>query len=148
MRRAGRARAVQLRLRTDGRCPMQRVHASLASLGTVSLPAHRNWLLVVSVGGDAQHGARRSFLARLAMAVASNVEYNIAGPADDEDFAQAEYLSEMLMVALPAIKCTLIPIMPDDWSDFVKAKSGFLGCKARAPLVWMSTGAVVGGSHH
>ena len=73
------------------------------------------------------------------------LEYNVAGPADDEDFAQAEYLAEMLMVALPSIKCTLYPIMPDDWTAFVSEKAGFLGCKQRAPLVWMSSGAVVGG---
>ena len=37
-----------------------------------------------------------------------SLEYNIAGPADDEDYAQAEYLAEMLMVSLPSIKCNLI----------------------------------------
>ena len=73
------------------------------------------------------------------------LEYLIAGPADDEDFAQAEYLAEMLMVSLPSIKCTLLPIMPDDWGPYVSKQSGFLGCKPRAPLVWMASGAVVGG---
>ena len=73
------------------------------------------------------------------------LEYLIAGPADDEDFAQAEYLAEMLMVSLPSIKCTLFPVLPDDWSTFVAEKSGFLGCKQRAPLVWMASGKVVGG---
>lgn len=74
-----------------------------------------------------------------------SLEYNIAGPADDEDYAQAEYLAEMLMVSLPSIKCNLIPILPDNWSDFVTEKCGFLGCKQRAPLIWMTSGIVVGG---
>ena len=41
-----------------------------------------------------------------------SLEYNIAGPADDEDYAQAEYLAEMLMVSLPSINCNLLPILP------------------------------------
>ena len=73
------------------------------------------------------------------------LEYLVAGPADDEDFAQAEHLAEMLMVSLPTIKCTLLPILPDDWTDYVAERAGFLGCKQRAPLIWMSTGVVVGG---
>ena len=73
------------------------------------------------------------------------LEYLIAGPADDEDYAQAEYLAEMLMVSLPSIKCTLMPIMPDEWQAFAVKQCGFLGCKQRAPLVWMASGAVVGG---
>ena len=79
------------------------------------------------------------------MAAEQQLEYLIAGPADDEDFAQAEYLAEMLMVSLPSIKCTLLPIMPDDWGAYVAKQSGFLGCKQRAPLVWTSSGIVVGG---
>lgn len=75
----------------------------------------------------------------------AQVEYFIAGPADDDDYAQAEYLAEMLMVSLPSIKCTLMAILPDDWSTFVAEKAGYLGCKQRAPLVWMASGAVVGG---
>ena len=75
----------------------------------------------------------------------ASLEYNIAGPADDEDYAQAEYLAEMLMVSLPSIHCNLLPILPDNWPDFVAEKCGFLGCKQRAPLVWMSSGIVVGG---
>ena len=43
----------------------------------------------------------------------ASLEYNIAGPADDEDYAQAEYLAEMLMVSLPSINCNLLPILPD-----------------------------------
>jgi len=49
------------------------------------------------------------------------------------------------MVSLPSIKCTLMPIMPDDWPAFVAKQAGFLGCKQRAPLVWMTGGIVVGG---
>lgn len=73
------------------------------------------------------------------------MEYHIAGPADDEDYAQAEYLAEMLMVSLPSISCKLHPVLPDDWPDYVRERAGFLGCKQRAPLVWMSSGVVVGG---
>lgn len=39
-----------------------------------------------------------------------SLEYNVAGPADDEDYAQAEYLAEMLMVSLPSIKCNCTPL--------------------------------------
>ena len=77
--------------------------------------------------------------------MAEPLVYFVAGPADDEDYAQAEYLAEMLMVSLPSIKCELLPIMPDAWPAYVAEKCGFLGCKQRAPLVWMSSGAVVGG---
>lgn len=72
-------------------------------------------------------------------------EYNIAGPADDEDYAQAEYLAELLMVSLPTVRCNLIPVLPDDWGAFVAQKCGYLGCKERAPLIWLNSGAVVGG---
>ena len=74
-----------------------------------------------------------------------SLEYNIAGPADDEDYAQAEYLAEMLMVSLPTITCNLVPVMPDDWGAFAKQKCAFLGCRERAPLIWLNSGAVVGG---
>ena len=73
---------------------------------------------------------------------ATGLSYTIAGPADDEDYAQAEYLAEMLMVSLPSIHCTLKPIMPIDWNDFVKKQASFLGCKQRAPLIWTNSGAV------
>ena len=76
---------------------------------------------------------------------ATGLSYTIAGPADDEDYAQAEYLAEMLMVSLPSIHCTLKPIMPIDWNDFVKKQASFLGCKQRAPLIWTNSGAVIGG---
>ena len=74
-----------------------------------------------------------------------SLEYNIAGPADDEDYAQAEYLAEMLMVSLPTITCNLVPVMPDDWGAFAAQKCAFLGCRERAPLIWLNSGAVVGG---
>ena len=70
-----------------------------------------------------------------------SLEYNIAGPADDEDYAQAEYLAEMLMVSLPSIKCNLIPILPDNWATVQKVASS----AQRAPLIWMTSGIVVGG---
>ena len=73
------------------------------------------------------------------------LQYFVAGPADDEDYAQAEYLAELLMVSLPSIKCNLFPILPDDWNEYVTQKCSFLGCKQRAPLIWMSSGKVVGG---
>ena len=41
--------------------------------------------------------------------------------------------------------CAVIPILPDNWHDYVSEKCGFLGCKKRAPLVWMTSGIVVGG---
>ena len=77
--------------------------------------------------------------------MAEPLVYFVAGPADDEDYAQAEYLAEMLMVSLPSIKCELLPIMPDAWPAYVAEKCVSLGCKQRAPLVWMSSGVVVGG---
>ena len=73
------------------------------------------------------------------------VIYHVAGPADDEDYAQAEYLAETLMSSLKGVECILHPVMPDEWTAFVSEKAAFLGCKQRAPLVWMSTGVVVGG---
>jgi hypothetical protein len=73
------------------------------------------------------------------------LEYFVAGPADDEDYAQAEYLAELLMVSLPTIKCSLFPILPNNWNEYVMQKCSYLGCKQRAPLIWMNSGTVVGG---
>jgi len=73
------------------------------------------------------------------------VIYHVAGPADDEDYATAEYLAEMLMNSLQGVECVLHPILPDDWSSYVASKAAFLGCKPRAPLVWLSSGIVIGG---
>ena len=74
-----------------------------------------------------------------------SLTYNIAGPADDEDFAQAEHLAELLMISLPSITCTLHAVLPNEWTSFVTRQAGVLGCKQRAPLVWLSSGVVVGG---
>ena len=73
------------------------------------------------------------------------ITYHVAGPADDEDFAQAEYLAELLMASLKGIDCVIHAVLPEDWPAFVSDKSAFLGCKQRAPLVWMASGVVVGG---
>lgn len=74
-----------------------------------------------------------------------SLEYLLAGPADDADYAQSEYLAELLMSSLPSVKCTFKPILPEQWSSFVEKQSGFLGCKPRAPLIWMGSGVVIGG---
>ena len=93
-----------------------------------------------------QSTAARSWPQRAeGMAKSIPLEYVIAGPADDEDFAQAEYLAELLMVSLPSVKVTLMPILPEAWPDFVGQKAAFLGCKQRAPLAWTSSGKVIGG---
>ena len=76
---------------------------------------------------------------------AKGIVYHVAGPADDEDFAQAEYLGEMLMSSLRGVDCAIHCVLPEDWSGFIAEKSAFLGCKQRAPLIWMSSGVVVGG---
>ena len=73
------------------------------------------------------------------------ITYHIAGPADDEDFAQAEYLAETLMTSLQGVHCVMHTVLPDKWPDFIKQKCAELGCERRAPLVWMDLGHVVGG---
>ena len=75
----------------------------------------------------------------------SKLIYHIAGPADDEDYAQAEYLGEMLMTSLKGVDCVLHCVLPEDWTDFVSQQAATLGCKQRAPLVWLASGVVVGG---
>ena len=42
-----------------------------------------------------------------------SITYHIAGPADDEDYAQAENLGEMLMTSLRGVECVMHPVLPD-----------------------------------
>ena len=71
--------------------------------------------------------------------------YFVTGPADDEDFARAEYLAEMLMSSLPSLRCRVIPVLPERWADHCSKLAAKLGCEARSPLVWAGTGKVLGG---
>ena len=64
---------------------------------------------------------------------AMGITYHVAGPADDEDFAQAEYLAELLMASLKGVDCVIHAVLPEDWPSFVSDKSAYLGCKQRAP---------------
>ena len=66
--------------------------------------------------------------------------YYIAGPADDEDFAKAEHLAEMLMSALPGQTCRIIPVLPENWEQYQEKLCSKLGCSARAPMTWTGTG--------
>ena len=75
----------------------------------------------------------------------NGVTYHISGPADDEDYAQAEHLGEMLMLSLKGVQCVMHTILPEEWSDFSKEQCAQLGCKQRSPLVWLASGVVVGG---
>lgn len=73
------------------------------------------------------------------------ITYHIAGPADDEDYAQAEHLGEMLMTSLQGVECVMHTVLPESWPEFAKERCAFLGCKQRSPLVWLASGVVVGG---
>ena len=53
--------------------------------------------------------------------------YYIAGPADDEDFAKAEHLAEMLMSALPGQTCRIIPVLPENWEQYQEKLCSKLG---------------------
>jgi len=75
----------------------------------------------------------------------NGITYHISGPADDEDYAQAEHLGEMLMLSLKGVQCVMHTILPEEWSDFSKQQCAQLGCKQRSPLVWLASGVVVGG---
>lgn len=100
-------------------------------------------------GAQSTHTAssspRNTHIRCTTMADSTNPVYNIAGPAGDEDYAQAEYLAEMLMNSLPNVSCNITPVLPEEWPDFVSAKCAQLGTTPREPLIWMNSGRVVGG---
>ena len=54
------------------------------------------------------------------------VQYNLSGPADDEDFAQAEYLCEMLMATLPHASCHITAVLPEEWPGYIEKKCATL----------------------
>jgi hypothetical protein len=77
--------------------------------------------------------------------------FHIAGPAGSLEFAQAEYLAELLMRNLPDISCRIQHIHPDDWREYSSEL-----CRARGfpdvlvsrqgPIAWTGTGHLVGGA--
>ena len=71
--------------------------------------------------------------------------YYVAGSAEDEDFAKAEHLAEMLMSALPGIKCRIIPVLPEQWDQYLEKLCSKLGCPGRMPMIWTGSGKAVGG---
>lgn len=54
--------------------------------------------------------------------------YNIAGRADDVDYAEAERLCDLLLAFLP--ECTVVKFRkhPDHWPGFAKRIEESLGC--------------------
>ena len=71
--------------------------------------------------------------------------YFVAGPADDEDFAKAEHLAELLMSSVEGVRCTIIPVLPENWQPYIDKLHAQLGCQPRQPLIWTSTGKAIGG---
>ena len=94
-------------------------------------------------GADAATGSAD---AATALAVKNEPSYIVAGPADDEDFARAEHLAELLMSSLPGLRCRVIPVLPEQWPEYCMKLTARLGCSARCPIVWAGTGKSLGGS--
>lgn len=78
------------------------------------------------------------------MAAQSAVTYYVAGKANDDSFAKAEHLAEVLMSSLPSATCHILPTLPDAWPALSKSTCARLGCKEVHPLVWTGNGRLVG----
>ena len=74
----------------------------------------------------------------------SAVTYFVAGKANDDSFAKAEHLAEVLMSSLPSATCHVLPTLPDAWPALSKSTCARLGCKEVHPLVWTGSGRMVG----
>lgn len=72
------------------------------------------------------------------------VTYFVAGKANDDAFAKAEHLAEVLMSSLPSATCHILPTLPDAWPALSKSTCARLGCKEVHPLVWTGNGQLVG----
>ena len=95
-----------------------------------------------SVQGDNRGSNRVSYVVQQ---MANAPAFFVAGPADDEDFARAEHLAELLMSSLEGIRCRIIPVLPEKWNDYLERLKAKLGCAGRQPLIWTGSGKTIGG---
>ena len=77
--------------------------------------------------------------------------FHIVGPASSLEFAQMEYLGEMLMRNLPNIMCRIVRVHPSDWRAYASEVCRLQGfppelAQRLAPFAWTGAGYLVGGA--